>query len=394
MSASLVLDIVLLLILVGYLLHGLRRGLLLSLGGILGIAAGAVAAFFVVPLVVAGVADDAWRVPLVLLVALILLGVGHALGSAVGRILRRGVDRTPLRIVDRIAGGVIDVVVAALLMSMLAFGLGSLGVPILSTAIGSSAVLQSINRLTPQPVQLGLAQLRALVVQDASGRVLDVASPYAPSTPPNINTGSPQLIAAAQSVVKVTGVAYACSQTQSGSGFVVAPGRIITNAHVVAGVTQPVVQASDGSTVTGEVVYFDPAHDLAVIKADALTTRPLALAGSLKEGDKAVFDGYPLGGPFQSNPAAVRGVATAAVQDIYKQSATPLQIYSLAARVQQGNSGGPLLTLSGKVAGVIFAKSADGKAIGYALTNQELAPVAAKARAATTPVAAGHCTRG
>lgn len=394
MTGSVILDILLVVVLIGYVLHGLRRGLLLSLGGIVGVVIGAVAAFFVVPFVVAAVGDSSWRVPLVLLVALILLGVGNALGNAMGAVLRRGVDRTPLRVVDRIAGSVIEVVVAALLMSMLAFGIGSLGVPVLSNAIGSSVVLQSINRLTPEPVQLALAQLRALVVQDATGRVIDVVSPDAPSTPPDLDTTTPQLTEAAQSVVKITGVAYACSQTQSGSGFVVAPGRVVTNAHVVAGVTEPVVQAPDGTSTTGRVVYFDPSHDLAVIAVNGLTARPLRLAKTLTEGQSAVFDGYPLGGPFQSNPAAVRSVATTNVQDIYKQSTTAMQIYTLAARVEQGNSGGPLLTLSGTVAGVVFAKSANDQPVGYALTPQELTPVVAQAEAATTSVASGHCTRG
>lgn len=394
MSGSIILDIVLVVILIGYLLHGLRRGLMLSLGGIVGVAVGAVAAFFVVPFVASAVSDDTWRVPLVLLIALVLLGVGHALGNAAGGILRRGVDRTPLRVPDRIAGGAVDVVVAALLMSMLAFGIGSLGVPVLSNAIASSLVLQDIHRLTPQPVEEGLAQLRSLVVKDASGRVIDLASPGAPTSPPAVDTNTPQLTAAARSVVKVTGVAYACGQTQSGSGFVAAPGRVITNAHVVAGVSEPVVQTPGGASATGRVVYFDPNHDLAVIAVDALVAPPLHLAPTLAPGSKAVFDGYPLGGPFQSDPAAVRGVATTGVQDIYRAHRTAMQIYSLAAQVRQGNSGGPLLTLDGNVAGVIFAKSADDRPVGYALTPEELSPVVAKAEASTTTVASGHCTTG
>ncbi|MCX7521151.1 MarP family serine protease [Microbacterium sp. STN6] len=394
MSGSVILDIALVVVLIGYLFHGFRSGLVLSLGGIIGIVVGAIAAFFVIPLVNAAVADSAWRVAIVLLVAAILLGAGHALGSAVGRALRRGVHRTPLRVVDRVAGAAVDVVVAALLMSMLAFGISSLGIPPLSNAIGSSAVLKSINALTPAPVQQGLAQLRAFVVKDATGRVIDIVSPSAPSTPPDIDTDTPALTKAARSVVKITGVAFACSQTQSGSGFVVAPGRVVTNAHVVAGVSQPVVQAPDGSSRTGRIVYFDPKHDLAVIAVDGLGTPALPLAQTLKDGDSAVFDGYPLGGPFQSKPAAVRSVADASVQDIYKSSQTTMEIYTLAADVQQGNSGGPLLTRSGAVAGVVFATSADDRPIGYALAMSVLGPVAQGAASDTTTADSGHCTRG
>lgn len=394
MLGSAILDVVLVLILLGYLLHGYRAGLVLSLGGILGIAAGAVAAFFAVPLVNAGIAGSPWRVPVVLLVTVVVVLAGQAVGGAIGATLRRGVDRTPLRIIDRVAGAVIDVVVAALLMSMLAFGIGSLGVPSVSRVIASSTVITTVDGLTPDPVKALLAQLRTLVVQGGSTRIIDTVTPGAPVSPPTLNTSTPALKTAARSVLKVSGDASQCGQTQSGSGFVVAPGRVVTNAHVLAGVSEPVVQAPGGGVWIGRVVYFDPVHDLAVIAVDGLPTPPLQLAANLIDGDVAVFDGYPLGGPFQSKPATVDSVPTVGIQDIYRQSRTPMQIYDLAADVQHGNSGGPLLNRAGQVAGVVFATSASNAPVGYALTMQELAPVVAQAPSLTATVLAGHCTHG
>jgi S1-C subfamily serine protease len=162
---------------------------------------------------------------------------------------------------------------------------------------------------------------------------------------------------------------------------------------VVAGVGNPVVEVRGGGALPGHVVLFDSVHDLAVIQVSGLSTPALGLAGDLSSGDDAVFAGYPLGGPFRANPATVQTVATVNVPDIYGQNPSPLEVYSLAANVQEGNSGGPLLGADGRVAGVVFAKAANGNGQGFALTNEELAPVVAAAPGLTQPVAAGHCTR-
>ncbi|MET0806056.1 MAG: trypsin-like peptidase domain-containing protein, partial [Lacisediminihabitans sp.] len=132
--------------------------------------------------------------------------------------------------------------------------------------------------------------------------------------------------------------------------------------------------------------------DLAVIAAGGMPTAPLAVGTTLPQGAKAVFDGYPLGGPFSSKPAAVQGVGTVRVPDIYGENPTPREVYSLAADVQQGNSGGPVIDSAGKVAGVVFAKSSTTSDLGFALTVAELAPVAAQAPALSAEVPSGHCT--
>ena len=131
--------------------------------------------------------------------------------------------------------------------------------------------------------------------------------------------------------------AYQCGQNQSGSGFVSSSGRVVTNAHVVAGVTQPVVLTPSGSTYTGRVVYFNAVQDLAVIAVNGLPTAPLPLGADLVTGATAVFDGYPLGGPFLSSPAAVQNVATINSPDIYGANPSPREVYYLAADVQEGS---------------------------------------------------------
>lgn len=393
MPGSLILDLLLLLLLVGALVRGYRTGLLASLAAIAGIAVGGIAAYLLVPFVGSWVADPQWRTAATLGAALLLVLVGLSIGETIGASIRRGTRRSRLRVIDRTLGAVATTVATALVISLLAFSIGSIGVPFLSPAISSSGVVRTINGLTPAPVQTFLAQARASVLQEGLPRIVE-AFTGAPPEVPDVPTSTPALTEAAQSVARIIGNAYACGQNQSGSGFVVAPNRVVTNAHVVAGVSEPVVQLPDGNAYPGEVVYFDPIDDLAVISVTGSSAEPLPLSTNLAPGTKAVTEGYPFGGPFHTRPAEVISVGPVGVADIYGQNPTPRQVYTLAADVQHGESGGPLLTEAGEVAGVIFAKSEDTSNVGYALAMEEVQPVVAQAASLRDPVSSGACVRG
>jgi S1-C subfamily serine protease len=192
----------------------------------------------------------------------------------------------------------------------------------------------------------------------------------------------------------VTGNAVACGQSQSGTGFVVAPGRIVTNAHVVAGVTEPVVEALNGDVAGGRVVYFDPVDDLAIIAVEGFDVAALAIGDTLPPGQDAAVQGYPHGGPFTAGAAEVLAVGQTRIPDIYGAGGTLREIYTLAANVQEGNSGGPLLDTTGEVVGVIFARSAETQNVGFAMTMAELDPVVAQSAGLTAPVGSGECIRG
>jgi S1-C subfamily serine protease len=394
MPGSAVLDILLVLLLVAYTVHGLRQGFALSLGGIVGVVVGAVLAFFAIPLITGWVASSVFRLPLILIAVVLLIIAGQAGGSAIGRFVRRRVDKTPLRLIDRVFGALITLVAAAVVVSMLAFGIGSLGVPIVSQAIGASAVVTTIDRITPVPLKALEAQIRSLVAVDGLPRLFEALGSGSKVAVPDAGSATAAQQASAKSVVKITGNAFQCGQNQSGSGFVAANGRVITNAHVVAGVTEPVVLTPDGSTYTGRVVYFNPTEDLAVIAVSGMTTGALALGADLTAGQSAVFDGYPLGGPFLSSPAAVQNVTTINTPDIYGTNPAPREVYYLAADVQEGNSGGPVLDADGRVVGVIFARSATTEHLGFAMTTADLSPVVTRAPGLSAAVSSGTCTRG
>jgi S1-C subfamily serine protease len=393
MSGELILDLLLLLLLAGCVVSGYRSGFLRSLAVIAGLILGGVAAYFVVPLVGSWVPAPEWRTAATLAAAIVLVLTGLSIGETVGHAVRRRTSRSRLRLLDRVLGAVLTTVAAALVMLMLAFSVGALGVPFLSASIASSKVIGVIDTLTPKPVERFLAQLRSVAVDEGFPRIIEAFNGPAPEIP-NVDTGGPALAAAARSVVRITGNAYACGQNQSGSGFVVAPGRVLTNAHVVAGVTNPVVESPSGEAEQGEIVYFDPVDDLAVIAVHGVSAPPLRLTTNLAPGTDAVSDGYPYGGPFDSGAARVISVDIHGVADIYGQNPSPRQVYTLAADVQHGESGGPLLSSDGLVAGVIFAKAANTSNVGYALAMNEVLPVASQAAGLSAAVSSGSCVRG
>lgn len=388
-----ILDLALILMLLSYLIYGLRNGFMVTLGGIAGFVVGAIAAFMAVPLVSGWVTDSGWRLTATVGAAVVLIALGHGLGTMIGRKVRHAVRIKPLHAVDRLIGGVVSVVVAALVMSMLAFSISSLGVPFVSQQLAESRVIRYIDDLTPTPVKSTMAQLRSTVIGDGIPKLIEGIGPVTPVPVPNESTDTPALNQAADSVLKIAGTAFECGQNQTGSGFVVSPGRVVTNAHVVAGVSQPVVEVPDGGALPGRVVYFDSQRDIAVLAVDGLQSSPLTLSADLPAGSSAAFAGYPHGGPFQSKPATVQGISTILVPDIYGNNPSPEQVYKLAGDVQPGNSGGPLLTMQGQVAGLIFAKTTTDAALGFALTMADLEPVAAQAPGLSAPVSAGQCTR-
>ena len=392
MSESIVLDVVLIALLLAYFAFGLRVGLSHAAFAFAGIAAGAVAAWVFVPVVASWVPWPEPRPIVTILSALALIAIGNTLGSLVGRSIRRGVEQTPLSGIDRAAGGIATLVAAALIASVLGASVGALGVPALSRAVAGSTVLRAVSILTPDPVETFLAQLRSTVIEGGLPVINDAFGLPEPVIP-TIDAGSPELTAAAQSVVRITGNAVACGKAQAGSGFVVADDRVVTNAHVLAGVTEPVIEAPDGQALAGTVVYFDPIVDLAVIAVPGLNAGALDLGPTAQPGTEGAVQGYPFGGPFSSIPAGVMATQVSSVSDIYEADRAPREVYTLAAAVREGNSGGPVLSLDGDVIGVVFARSADDDRVGYAMTMSELDPVAALAPSLTSAVDTGACIR-
>lgn len=392
----LVVDIVVVAALVVAFAVGISRGFVASLGTILGLIAGGFAAAWLVPLLTVALADWlpdlAWRPALSAAAAVFLVLAGAAIGSAIGAAVRRGVDRARLSALDRGLGAVVGTVATALVLLMVGQSVVATGAPALSTAIASSRVLGWVDDLTPAPVDSALAQVRSLVLDEGLPTLGELLEVQTTTTSPPVALDDPALQTAAASVARISGTAYACGVSMTGSGFVVEDDLIVTNAHVVAGIDSALVELPGRTAREGRVVYFDGVDDIALVAVDGLGVTPLPLTDELAPGDAAVVQGYPHGGPFTSTNASVLSRGTVPVPDIYDSALAPRDIYALTADVQPGNSGGPLLTSRGEAGGIVFARGDDGSGRGYAITMAELEPVLRSASAASATVATGTCT--
>jgi S1-C subfamily serine protease len=388
-----IVDVVAVIILLGALASGLRSGFAATLGALLGLVAGAVAAVWALPWV-SGAVDPPWRTAAVIGALCLLLVVGCAIGSSIGTVIRRGADRIHLRVLERLLGGVLGLVLGVAIVTFGGAGLVSAGIPGVSSTVASSQVLRQLDRLTPVPVDDAVAQLRSQVV--GALPMPTIQTPPAGLDSAEASTSAPvdlddaDLARAAQSVARVSGPTDGCGTISTGSGFLVAPDRIVTNAHVVAGVEHPMIDLPGESAKEGRVVHFDVENDLAVIAAD-VDAEPLKLVDTLDDGASAVVQGYPHGGPFRSTSATVRASGTAEVHDAHGEGAVDRDVYVLDAQVEPGNSGGPLLDSDGGVAGVVFARGESDDDVAYAMTNAELLPVVAQLDTETQAVSTGTC---
>ncbi|MGJ0184224.1 MarP family serine protease [Corynebacterium glyciniphilum] len=397
-------DLIVIAILVLSLAAGLRAGFFSSLGSLVGLVSGALLVPWAVPAVASAVSDPSWRWLAGGVTIAVLLLVGSTIGSSLGSLIRHGADRLKLRVPERIMGGVVSTVAAAVALSLVGTGVASAGFPRLSPAVSSSATLRAIDEVLPDRLRQAGDEIRAGLFDEAllpsipgspaptlpPGR--GAATPETLETPvPDADTESPPLVTASESVARISGIASACRMMPTGSGFVAADNRVVTNAHVVAGVDAPVVTLQDGQAADGRVVYFNEDDDIAVIAAD-LDARPLAVADDVAPGDVGVVQGYPGGGPFQSVNARV--VTAGPTQFGGGGAGAPPSVRSvlrLQTEVVPGNSGGPFLTPAGDVAGVVFARDETASSTGYAVTVDALERATPSFAVDAPSVPSGQC---
>ena len=391
-------DIVLLLIMLGYAISGFRQGLVvgvLSLGGFLG---GAVAAMFIAPVLLGGMEAGPKRSIIVLLSVILTAWFGQFAGALVGGRLREGVPNGPIAGADHVAGAVAGLIAVSLVLWFVAGAVRGAPSPVLARTVSSSRVIQTIDQLVP-PQFVGLADtFRSAVGGSTFPRVFAGirAENISPVSAPDLQVlDTAAVVKARRSVVKITGEAQSCGRGQEGSGVIISPQHVVTNAHVVAGVTNPRVQVGGtGRRYQAFVVSFDPRRDLAVLKVPALRTAPLPLGDDLKRGDSAVVAGFPNDGPFEATAARVRSIVRASGEDIYGRPGAVREVYSLYVNVQPGNSGGPVLSSAGEIVGIVFAKSLDDETTGYALTLDEARSVIETGATLGDQVSTGACANG
>lgn len=312
-----------------------------------------------------------------LLVAVAMLAgsamIGQALGLAVGFKLHRALPLGPLRAADRVAGAVVAVVGTMALVWLLIPPLSAVaGWP--ARAAAGSAIARWASRDLPRPPNT-LQLLRRLIGSDAPEVFAALQPPFNLAPPPGavpLERAVAEQVAA--STVKVEG--QACGEILEGSGFAVAPDLVVTNAHVVAGepAGETQVLVPDGRVLAARVVTFDPRIDIALLSVPSLGEAPLAL-GAAQAGELGAVFGHPNGqDPLAVAPARVDRAETAVGGDLYGNTVSR-QILVLAAQLEHGDSGAPLVDSGGVVIGVAFAISANQPQVSYALTTGDLRQV-------------------
>jgi S1-C subfamily serine protease len=397
-----VLDIALALMLVGYGVIGYRHGFVVSVMSLVGFLAGGALGMWLMPALLRqwGSLDNnlVWRTLVLVVGVFVFAALGQGIAVGVGYRIRSGLRDEPGRLADSMLGAVATVLAVSMLVWFLAGAVRNGTQTPLAKAIGTSRIISTIDRFVPAQTARLFAGFQSVLDSEGFPRVFEGvrAEPIAPIAPPDTRLAvGPGVVRAAGSIVKITGVASSCNREQEGSGWVVAPERVVTNAHVVAGTTFENVRIQGlGRPYDAHVVIFDPKRDLAVLSVPGLPAPASTQGASLKRSGGAVVAGFPLNGPYELDSARVRDILTATGADIYGSPGVVRQVYSLYARVQPGNSGGPLLSPSGQVVGIVFARSLDDTNTGYALTLDEARPVLDAANRSSSPVSTGGCVAG
>lgn len=378
----------------GYRRGAIRQGFEFG-GGLLGLMVGAALG----PRLVREYTDRAGMEAalLSLLVVFASLSIGQILGYLVGLKFGDLARRARLGRVDAVVGAAVGV--AATLIAY--WLIGSLLVqgpsPSVSRELARSKLLRWANDVRRPPDLLAVLQQYL----DTSGfpQVFIGIPPSLGGDDVELPSGKRALKAveaARDSTVRI--VVPACGGTQLGTGWVSALETVVTNAHVVAGGDTVSVEVSGeegGGGISGDVVFFNPRLDLAVVHVPGLDREPLPLlTRDLEVGSPGATLGYPGAkqGGFDSGPAAVQNVFDARGRDIYGDEEVLREIYELRADVEQGDSGGPFVTPEGQVAGVIFAASTTDRETGYALTGSEVSDEVEASASKTEPVSTGRCT--
>ena len=313
--------------------------------------------------------------------ALLLVVLFQSLGARIGLTLRSELFKVPaLRSLDTFGGLLLGA--AAGLFLAWAFGVVALQLPgqsSLRQAAQRSFVLRQLNSILP-PRTLLQALARIDPFPALGGPVADVPAP----NPAVLRL--PGVRAAAPSVVRVIGTA--CGLGLEGSGWVAAPGTVVTAAHVVAGESDTVVNPFGKNTKLGATVLaFDPTNDVAVLRVPRLRAKALPLVSPQSGASIAVL-GYPEDGPFNATPGRIGRTQFALMQNAYGDGPVNRLVTSLRGAFRHGDSGGPGVDANGAVQTMVFASRVGGGGFGVPIL-----PIRTALAAAHGPVSTGQCAR-
>ena len=342
---------------------GYERGLLASALPLAGFIGGAALGARVGPELLSQGAQSQYA-PLVATITGLLVGAFVAV--ALDGVTRRLGTRRPGSVARRL-DGIGGALILGALALLVCWGFGAValhatGVRDLREAVQRSTLLGALNDVLPPSGPL----LHVLRRVDPTTSVRGPNADVAPPDPSSVD--EPAVRSSGDSTVRVLGTA--CGLGVEGSGWVAAPGLVVTNAHVVAGEDDTTVNLQDGTQFDATAVHYDPRNDLALLAVEGLDLPPLAL-GDGRRGDDAAVIGYPGNGPLAFTPARLGRTGTVTSDDSYGRGPVARRMTPFRADVRSGNSGGPVVDLDGDVVTTVFAASAGGgdEATGLGVPN-------------------------
>ena len=166
--------------------------------------------------------------------------------------------------------------------------------------------------------------------------------------------------------------------TGVGTGIIVdSNGYILTNSHVISDGQAKTVNVlfSDGSTIDGEVYWYDSQLDLAIVKVNktGLTAAELGDSDKVQIGDISIAIGNPYG--LDLAGTVTQGIISGLDRTISTSETTMTGLIQTDASINSGNSGGPLLNSSGQVIGINTAKASEGEGLGFAIPINTAKPI-------------------
>lgn len=361
---------------------GYRLGLIVGALTLAGFAGGAVLGSRIGPELLAEGSASPYA-PLSGLLGALVLGAAAAVSlEGLAQVIRARVIRPGASLVAEGLGGAGLLAALALALSWMlgAVALNAPNTGDLRREVQRSAILGALNDALPPSGFL----LNALNRIDPGVAIRGPNPNVGP--PDSAITNDPDVQRAGAGVVKVTGTA--CGLGVAGSGWVAAPGLVVTNAHVVAGQDDTEVTARNGSSSDAVAVHFDPKNDLALLRADGLSAPALELSGSPERGASGAVLGFPENGGYRTSAARLGATSTVTTQDAYGRGPISRSITALRGRVLSGNSGGPVVGDDGSVLTTVFAATTSGPAGGYGIPNDI---VGSSLTGADGPVDTGPC---
>jgi S1-C subfamily serine protease len=378
---------------------GFRRGILRTILSIIGLIVGGAAGAIATPSIQSLISNNAFGFkPTIGLTSIILVAsLGMFLFGVLGSFLRVVLLPFPfMKTIDSLIGFGLAIIAVASISSTLSSAAQVIPNKTVNNLFSQSQLISQIDQYLPERFKDAAQKIQNVITDSPLPEVFKslVESRITP-TQLESDVAIPEIVTkSVASTVRIDGIAESCSAAMVGTGFIVSPERVITNAHVVAGVKEPVITLFNSQTqLGGRVIAIDRKKDIAIIFVPGLTGEKLTFIGPVTPNEIGFVVGYPNGGNLRTMPVSVTSEFESIGTDIDGNGKTRREVIVFGGDVKPGNSGGPLLNDQGQVLGVVFAADAENRNTGYALAPSEVAKLVSETSSVMQAIETGECAK-